>query len=240
LHAVQCDVLSYTSAISACEKCSEWQRALSLLQDLHLRSLSPNRITYIAVAAACDKASAWQPALTLLADMTQHGLAPGADMYFVVLLALVGCNRLSQALLLYREAVERGAVRPQHRTEPGVLDLHTMPTEVAKLAVRAAVLDALRGKSSPCVGESQDFPVGEITAPRLVFVTGRGKHSDDGEALLRPAVLRVLREEFGLEGYVDVSNAGQGVRTGTGVWFTIGFRFFCYASGPIYSIPGRD
>ena len=32
----------------------------------------------------------------------------------------------------------------------------------------------------------------------LIVVTGRGTHSEHGQSLLRPAVLRLLRDEFGL------------------------------------------
>merc|ERR1712107_963668 len=107
-----------------------------------------------------------------------------------------------------RKVVQLGIIKSHQTYGQGVLDLHSMPSEVAKLAVRAAILDSLQG-SPGAPGAS-----GASDGPQLVFITGRGKHSIDGEALLRPAVLRVLREEFGLEGRVDLANPGRVSTTG--------------------------
>ena len=50
------DVITYSAAISACEKGQKPQQALHLLQELQLRGLLPNVITYNAAISACGLA----------------------------------------------------------------------------------------------------------------------------------------------------------------------------------------
>ena len=42
------DVISYTTAMSACEKGGQWQRALELLEGMSQRDMKPNVISYNA------------------------------------------------------------------------------------------------------------------------------------------------------------------------------------------------
>ena len=48
------DVITYSAAISACEKGQKPQQALHLLQELQLRGLLPDVITYSAAIRACE------------------------------------------------------------------------------------------------------------------------------------------------------------------------------------------
>ncbi|CAE8645553.1 unnamed protein product, partial [Polarella glacialis] len=77
-----------------------------------------------------------------------------------------------------------------------LLDLHELPVEVAMLAARAVFDDIARSGHGPDVDEE------------LIIVVGRGKHSDRGEALLRPALLAMLRE-LGLQGRLAPGNSGR-------------------------------
>ena len=49
------DVISYSAAISACEKGQQPQQALQLLLDMRLKGLLPNVISYSATISACEK-----------------------------------------------------------------------------------------------------------------------------------------------------------------------------------------
>lgn len=48
-------MISFNAAISACEKCSEWQMALDLLAALPAAHLEADGITYNAALSACDR-----------------------------------------------------------------------------------------------------------------------------------------------------------------------------------------
>ena len=49
------NVISYTAAISACEKGGQWERALVFLQDIQQRGLDLDVISYSAVISAGEK-----------------------------------------------------------------------------------------------------------------------------------------------------------------------------------------
>merc|ERR1712211_63662 len=51
------NTITYSAAISACEKGQLPERALELLADMHKQSLEPNSITYSAAISACEKGS---------------------------------------------------------------------------------------------------------------------------------------------------------------------------------------
>ncbi len=51
------NVISYNSAISACEKGHQWEQASSLLQEMRSSWLEPNVVSYGAAISACDRCS---------------------------------------------------------------------------------------------------------------------------------------------------------------------------------------
>ena len=59
-------MITYSAAVSACEKGQKPQQALHLLQELQLRGLLPNVITYNAAVSACEKGHKPQQALHLV------------------------------------------------------------------------------------------------------------------------------------------------------------------------------
>ena len=64
-------LISHNSAISACEKGAEWQRALGLLATLGHAAVERNTISYNSAITACERGAEWQRALGLLAPMGQ-------------------------------------------------------------------------------------------------------------------------------------------------------------------------
>ncbi|CAJ1351296.1 unnamed protein product, partial [Effrenium voratum] len=59
------DAITCSAAVSACEKASEWQRALQVLRaNLDVA----NVVTYSAAISACEKAAEWRTALALLEE----------------------------------------------------------------------------------------------------------------------------------------------------------------------------
>eukprot|EP00435_Cladocopium_sp_Y103_P027638 s3428_g6.t2 len=65
------NVITYSAAISACEKGSQWQRALMLLGEMDKKQVPANLITYSAAISACGRGEEWQQALQLLAQLTE-------------------------------------------------------------------------------------------------------------------------------------------------------------------------
>ena len=61
--ALKPNVISYTAATSTCEKGSQWQRALELLEGMSQRDLKADEISYNAVTRACKNGGQWQRAL---------------------------------------------------------------------------------------------------------------------------------------------------------------------------------
>ena len=63
------DVVSYGAALSACDRASFWERALSLLADLQRRRLLANAVICNTAMSACAKAGQWGVALQMLAQL---------------------------------------------------------------------------------------------------------------------------------------------------------------------------
>jgi pentatricopeptide repeat domain-containing protein 1 len=66
------NVISYTSAITACDRCGEWQQALLLLQRMTAAAVQPNAITYTAVMSALARKGRYYEAMELLNTIKQH------------------------------------------------------------------------------------------------------------------------------------------------------------------------
>lgn len=49
------DIMSYDTAISACEKLEQWQQELGLLADMRSVKVSLNASSYSAVSSACEQ-----------------------------------------------------------------------------------------------------------------------------------------------------------------------------------------
>ena len=75
------NVISYSAAMSACEKGGQWQRALELLEGMPQRALKPDVISYNAATSVCEKGGQWQRALELLEGMRQRALKPDVISY---------------------------------------------------------------------------------------------------------------------------------------------------------------
>ncbi|CAE8591211.1 unnamed protein product, partial [Polarella glacialis] len=71
------DVVTYSSAISACSRGQEWQLAVSLLRTAAEQGIALDVIAYSSVLSACEKSPRWEVALELLGEMRSvAGLKP--------------------------------------------------------------------------------------------------------------------------------------------------------------------
>ncbi|CAE8685643.1 unnamed protein product, partial [Polarella glacialis] len=67
-------VISFNSAISALEKCAEWQMALASLQRLVHHGLEPTDVTFGAALSSCEKGLQWQRVAALAKAMSEAAL----------------------------------------------------------------------------------------------------------------------------------------------------------------------
>ena len=65
------DAITCNSAISACEKACEWQRALGLLAEIVERTVQQDAITCNSAIRACGMSEEWQRASGLVAEMAK-------------------------------------------------------------------------------------------------------------------------------------------------------------------------
>ena len=70
------NAITYSVAISACEKGQKPQQVLHLLQEMQRRGLLPNVITYSAAISAREWCQQPQQALHLLQEVQLRGLVP--------------------------------------------------------------------------------------------------------------------------------------------------------------------
>ncbi|CAK0866497.1 unnamed protein product [Prorocentrum cordatum] len=67
---------SYSTGISACEKCGQWLPALSLFVELRHARLQHDVVSYSAGVSACEKGRQWRQALHLLSEIWEEMLEP--------------------------------------------------------------------------------------------------------------------------------------------------------------------
>eukprot|EP00434_Breviolum_minutum_P022565 symbB.v1.2.019910.t1/scaffold1583.1/size183753/10 len=92
------DVISYSAAISACEKSNEWQQSIRLLSELRSATLESDLILFNSVLSACSKGFQWTVALELLDCMAASGLSNDEISLDVAIMACAGMYQWSKAL----------------------------------------------------------------------------------------------------------------------------------------------
>ena len=63
--ALHADIITYNSAISACEKLGQWQIALGLMTSMSSSATVPNMVTLSSAISCTVQAGKWQEALRL-------------------------------------------------------------------------------------------------------------------------------------------------------------------------------
>jgi pentatricopeptide repeat protein len=178
------NVITFSAAISACEKGGQWKRALSLLDEMRDNGVAPDVIIFNAAILACAKASRPGVALQLFDQLDASQLQANEVSFNALLDALRA--QPAQAREYWNLGRERGFYSDFECLEDGVphLDLHNFSEGAAEAAVRwwleEALGERLRG------GATQ----------RLEVITGWGKSRmpSHGGGDLRATVEKLFHE----------------------------------------------
>ncbi|CAE7433033.1 sppA [Symbiodinium sp. CCMP2592] len=166
---------------------------------------SEQLLCFDAAISSCSRSSQWQHALKLVEDMQEDGLAPDAGIWDKLLDAMVMSGEMAAAVALHRENAVLGLT-----AESRGLDLHGKTVELAKLAVRVALLDvalSASGASARHAERAERRKLGLRADGSLSLIVGLGRQSK-GEALLGPALWQMLSQELAVQSHLDPQNEG--------------------------------
>lgn len=200
--------------IGACEKEGRWEWALRVLQEMAILGPDPNAITNriirrvpfsLAVQGSLDEplepedlehdyaSRSSQPisqdtssgqgepldaASTSSAKLEDHAKEDGQSHSDTIDSA--SSTSVGGGVSLSYKVTQGGDAK---------IDLHGLPVEVAKIAVQVALEDLVLGSMGPGGRGAQE--VGD-----LIIVTGVGKHSPGGIAMIRPAIISFIRDHL--------------------------------------------
>eukprot|EP00397_Hematodinium_sp_SG-2012_P011627 GEMP01011772.1.p1 GENE.GEMP01011772.1~~GEMP01011772.1.p1 ORF type:complete len:574 (+),score=138.16 GEMP01011772.1:123-1844(+) len=110
---VRADVISYSAAMTACEKGgAPWTVAVGLLRDMQYNAITPNAIAFNACISACEKQHNWHQALALLDEMGTAGVRPDIWSFNACISACEKGGESTRALRLLQHSMKESEVRP--------------------------------------------------------------------------------------------------------------------------------
>ena len=156
------NVVNYNTAISACGKCSQLEKALEIFGLMQERGAVPDVVTYNTSITACEKGGQWEKALEIFGLMQGRGVAPDVVTYNTLITAFEKGGQWEKALGLFRSASQAGFYDciSVDGSRSFVVDLHGIPAAVARVILCATMDQAREGKNGS-----------------IVVITGRGVHS---------------------------------------------------------------
>ncbi|CAK0886313.1 unnamed protein product, partial [Prorocentrum cordatum] len=106
---ITADTVSYSAAISACEKGRSWPWALVCLGDMRRRGVGRDVIVFGAAMSACEKGSQWHLALSLLDQMRLERVDSNVVACSAAVSACEKAQEWSRALELFEERLLSGS-----------------------------------------------------------------------------------------------------------------------------------
>ena len=70
------NVISFSAAICACEKRGQWERALSMLDEMRATGVTSNVISFNTATCACEKGGQWERELSMIDEMRGQAWHP--------------------------------------------------------------------------------------------------------------------------------------------------------------------
>eukprot|EP00435_Cladocopium_sp_Y103_P038840 s25_g10.t1 len=117
-HSWAPDKVSYGSLVVACEKASEWSKALELFGQM--KKSHVDSISCATLISACERGRRWEEALDFLQIMLRDSMRPTEVVHGVVIGACIKSHQLKEGLSLYNSMLE-GAVTPHEITSSSLV-----------------------------------------------------------------------------------------------------------------------
>lgn len=96
--AARPDVITFSSAMAACEKGSSWRRSLDLLSSMHFAKLQPDNFSYSSVISACASAARWALACSVFEGMLSSSVCADLVSFCSLIKALDAGQQWQSAL----------------------------------------------------------------------------------------------------------------------------------------------
>jgi len=185
-------------AIVACERGGAPRQAARLLRTARASKnaeIDVSLYNHAILAQRNDAATNWDTAISLFREIRRvSGLTPERRSYLHLIEVLVTAQQYGRADVVYAAARKRGVLDHRHAAEANAVDLHDHTRASATCALRAALREA-----ADLLNDHDEFHV----------VVGRGRHSQDGETVLQPYVLSLVKNVFGLDAFLLPGNDGR-------------------------------
>ncbi|CAE7174676.1 unnamed protein product [Symbiodinium pilosum] len=120
------NVVSYSAAVSACEKKGEWQHAMQLLETMREHEVWPNDITCNSAISSCELCGQWLVAVNLLESMSAWNILPDVISFNSALSSCEWTGFWQMALSLVAR-MQQEHLAPNIRTCNSVI--HTFQTD---------------------------------------------------------------------------------------------------------------
>eukprot|EP00438_Fugacium_kawagutii_P002714 Skav222416 [mRNA] locus=scaffold2890:31215:42729:+ [translate_table: standard] len=137
------DIITFSSALAACNKSSQWKAALQILDEVSCRRLQSNEVIYNTAIHAC-RLGQWSVALEILRSMSDSRIAPSIVSWDSAMLACSGYEEeLALELLL-----ESASVRDPISFLWGLASLRISDAEVIKDALKSVILSSCEASAN--------------------------------------------------------------------------------------------
>jgi len=182
---------NWNTAVEACAKQGLQSEAIELLERMDKVRIPPDHVAYHSAIEACRSSN---EGLRLLREMRDRGLPPNMFSYKAAITLLAEKGQKEEATSLWREAEAQGLF-PVWKNAGRNLDVTEYPIPMAEIIVRCAVEDRATWLAKSKAGKG-DFWVltGSATKPT---------------SQKQQAVVRVMREEYGLKVRVEPALFGR-------------------------------
>jgi pentatricopeptide repeat protein len=185
------DITSFNAVIHACEKSDQWRKALEVFQEMLQCRVIPDNITFSLLVRACERSNQWEKILELLTIMKQTKQIVVVDEVIinVAIQALDTAHEYESAMEVLKlahtyELYDDLWTKRTEESQADYVDLHLCTSAVARTVLRLHFTEVVQKE--------------EDSLCDIVVITGKGKHSVDGTAVL-PVKMREFCDSLNIK-----------------------------------------